>query len=83
MGLPVLGFKFSPGRCPYWAVYDSVTNSMLTIIFLFLQFGPPGLVKSYLTWKTGNAWVHLWAYHAVAPHVTVDTPHLVKVFGIR
>ncbi len=56
---------------------------LLTIIFLFLQFGPPGLVKSYLTWKTGNARVHLWAYHPVAPHVTVDTPHLVKVFGIR
>ncbi|MGH2435452.1 MAG: hypothetical protein ACRDFA_00495 [bacterium] len=67
----------------YWTVYDSLTNSMLSIAFIFLQFTPPGLVKSYLTWRTGNAWVHLWAYHAVAPHVTVDTPHLVKAFGIR
>jgi len=67
----------------YWAVYDSLANALLSITFLFLQFTPPGLVKSYLTWRTGNAWVHLWAYHAVAPHVTVDTPHVVKIFGIR
>jgi len=67
----------------YWTVYDSLANGVLSIAFIFLQFTPPGLVKSYLTWRTGNAWVHLWAYHAVAPHVTVDTPHLVKVFGIR
>ena len=67
----------------YWAVYDSLTNSILTLIFLFLQFTFPGLIKSFLTWRTGNAWVHLWAYHAIAPHVTVDTPHIVRVFGIR
>jgi len=67
----------------YWTVYDSLANALLSITFLFLQFTPPGLVKSYLTWRTGNAWVHLWAYHAVAPHVTVDTPHVVKIFGIR
>jgi hypothetical protein len=66
----------------YWAVYDSLTNGVLTITFVFLQFTAPGLVKSYLTWRTGNAWVHLWAYHAIAPHVTVDTPHLVRVFRI-
>ncbi len=67
----------------YWTTYDSVTNGFLSIIFVFLQFAFPGLVKSFLTWRTGNAWVHLWAYHAIAPHVTVDTPHIVRIFGIR
>jgi hypothetical protein len=67
----------------YWTVYDSLRHAALSVIFVFLQFGGPGLVKSYLTWKTGNAWVHLWAYHAIAPHVTVDTPHLIKVFRIQ
>ena len=67
----------------YWTVYDSVTNGILTLIFVFLQFSFPGLIKSFLTLRTGNAWVHLWAYHAIAPHVTVDTPHIVRVFGIR
>jgi hypothetical protein len=67
----------------YWTVYDSLRHAVLSVIFVFLQFGGPGLVKSYLTWKTGNAWVHLWAYHAIAPHVTVDTPHLIKVFRIQ
>lgn len=67
----------------YWTVYDSLAHGLLSLAFILLQFTPPGLVKSYLTWRTGNAWVHLWGYHAIAPHVTVDTPHLVKVFGIR
>ncbi len=58
----------------YWAIYDSLTNGALTIIFLFLQFAFPGLVKSFLTLRTGSAW---------APHVTVGTPHIIRVFGIR
>src|SRR5215469_17740355 len=45
-------------------------------------FGP-GLIKSYLTLRTGNACVHLWAYHAIAPHVISDTPVVVKIFGIH
>ncbi len=60
-----------------------MTNGILTLIFVFLQFSFPGLIKSFLTSRTGNAWVHLWAYHAIAPHVTVDTPHIVRVFGIK
>lgn len=67
----------------YWTVYDSLTNGILSVIFVFLQFAFPGLIKSVLTLRTGNAWVHLWAYHAIAPHVTVDTPLIVRVFGIR
>lgn len=67
----------------YWTVYDSLRNAILSVIFVFLQFAFPGLIKSFLTLRTGNAWVHLWAYHAIAPHVTVDTPLIVRVFGIR
>lgn len=67
----------------YWAVYDSVPHAILSVIFVFLTFVPPGLVKSYLTLRTGNAWVHLWAFHAISPHVTADTPNIVNIFGIR
>ena len=67
----------------YWTVFDTLANGTLSIIFIVLQFSFPGLIKSYLTMRTGNAWVHLWAYHAIAPHVTVDTPHMVHVFGIK
>lgn len=67
----------------YWTVYDSVKNGVLSVLFVFLQFAFPGLIKSFLTLRTGNAWVHLWAYHAIAPHVTVDTPLIVRIFGIR
>jgi len=41
------------------------------------------MVKAYLTLRTGNAWVHLWGYHVIWPHVTGDTPIFVKIFGIE
>jgi hypothetical protein len=43
----------------------------------------PGMFKTIFTVRTGNAWVHVWAYHAVAPHTLVDTPHMVHVFHLR
>ena len=52
-----------------------------TVLPTFQYFGP-GMMKSVLTLRTGNAWVHALGYHAVAPHVIVDTPLVVKVFGI-
>jgi hypothetical protein len=67
----------------YWTRYDSFAHSVLSVIFALLTFIGPGMIKSYLTLRTGNAWVHLWAYHAIAPHVTMDTPIIVSIFGIR
>jgi hypothetical protein len=67
----------------YWAVYTSLSTSILSITFIFFQFFGPGLFKSFVTLRTGNAWVHLWAYHAIAPHVTVDTPYIVNIFNIK
>jgi hypothetical protein len=66
-----------------WTAYDTVANGTLSVIFLMFQYFGPGMIKSFLTLRTGNAWVHVWAYHAIAPHVTVDTPNLVNVFGLR
>ena len=40
------------------------------------------MVKSLITLRTGNASVHTIAYHVVAPHVIVDTPLVVRGFGI-
>lgn len=45
-------------------------------------FQCPGIVKSFLRLRTGNAWVHLWAYHATAPHVTMHTRSIVRMFNI-
>jgi hypothetical protein len=67
----------------YWTRYDSVSHAALSVIFVLLTFVPPGLMKSYLTLRTANAWVHLWGYHAITPHVTADTPMVVDIFGIR
>jgi hypothetical protein len=67
----------------YWTLYDSAPHAAVSVIMVLLQFVPPGMMKAYLTLRTGNAWVHLWAYHAVTPHVTNDTPMVVDIFQIR
>src|SRR6202050_5428271 len=63
--------------------YDSIAAAALSLTFVYLLFVPAGLMKSFLTWRTGNAWVHVWAYHAISPHVTVDTRLIVSDFGIK
>jgi hypothetical protein len=67
----------------YWTLYDSIPHALLSVIIVLLTFVPPGLMKSFLTLRTANAWVHLWGYHAITPHVTADTPMVVEIFGIR
>ncbi|MFI7065197.1 hypothetical protein ACIBL3_29680 [Kribbella sp. NPDC050124] len=66
-----------------WIVFDSPGNSALSVVFLLLTYFAPGMFKTVLTVRTGNAWVHVWAYHALAPHTLVDTPHMVHVFHLR
>jgi len=65
-----------------WGAYNSPTNWLLTLIFVGFQYFGPGMVKAALTVRTGNAWVHVWAYHAIAPHVWLDTPLIVDALGI-
>jgi hypothetical protein len=65
-----------------WSAFDSPRDTVLSLIFVLLQYFGPGMIKSVLTLRTGNAWVHAFSYHAVAPHVIVDTPLMVKIFGI-
>ena len=66
-----------------WTLFDSPANAILSTIFLLFTYFGPGMIKAYLTVRTGNAWVHVWAYHALAPHTLVDTPHTVEIFHIR
>jgi hypothetical protein len=66
-----------------WTQWNSSTNIGLSLIFLMFQYFGPGMVKSILTIRTGNAWVHVWAYHSFSPHVWLDTPLIVKIFGIK
>jgi hypothetical protein len=65
-----------------WSAFDSPRNTALSLIFVLLQYFGPGMIKSVLTLRSGNAWVHALGYHAVAPHVIIDAPLVVKVFGI-
>jgi hypothetical protein len=65
-----------------WSAFDSPRHIVLSLIFVLFQYFGPGMIKSVLTLRTGNAWVHALSYHAVAPHVIIDTPLMVKIFGI-
>ncbi len=77
-GLTYAGFHVTE----YWTVFDTASLGVVSIILVFSQFTGPGMIKSLLTLRTGNAWVHLLAYHSVVPHVSVDTPTVVDAFEI-
>jgi hypothetical protein len=66
-----------------WTDFTSLRTGVLSLIFVALQYVGPGMVKSVLTLRTGNAWVHAWAYHAFAPHVIIDTPTVAAIFHVR
>ncbi|MDL4771281.1 MULTISPECIES: hypothetical protein [Thermomonosporaceae] len=66
-----------------WTVFDSPGRAVLSLVFLLATYFAPGMIKTWLTVRTGNAWVHVWAYHAFAPHTLHDTPNIVRIFGIR
>jgi hypothetical protein len=66
-----------------WTIFNSPANAALSVAFLFLTYVAPGMFKTILTVRTGNAWVHVWAYHALAPHTLADTPHLVHIFHLK
>jgi hypothetical protein len=66
-----------------WALYTDLSTAVLTISFLVLQYFGPGLIKAVLTQRTGNTWVHVWGYHAIAPHATIDAPNVVHLFHGR
>lgn len=65
-----------------WTVYGSPRDAALSLIFVILGYLGPGMFKTFVTLRTGNAWVHALGYHIVAPHVIIDTPLIVKAFGI-
>ena len=65
-----------------WSAFDSPRDTALSLIFVLFTYFGPGMIKSVLTLRTGNAWVHALGYHAIAPHVIVDTPLMVKIFHI-
>lgn len=66
-----------------WTNFSTPTNAILSIIFVLINYFGAGMIKTVLTLRTGNAWVHALGYHTIAPHVIIDTPHIVNIFGIR
>ncbi|MGH7842365.1 MAG: hypothetical protein ACREQT_12710 [Candidatus Binataceae bacterium] len=66
-----------------WSLFATPRETVLSLIFVLLTYFGPGMIKTFITLRTGNAWVHALGYHAIAPHVVVDTPLIVKAFAIR
>jgi hypothetical protein len=50
-----------------WSAFDSPQHVALSLMFVLFQYFGPGMIKSVLTLRTGNAWVHAVSYHAIAP----------------
>lgn len=66
-----------------WTDFTTPTDALLSTLYVLLFYTAPGMFKTFLTLRTGNAWVHVWAYHAIAPHTLIDTPMVAKVFSVR
>jgi hypothetical protein len=66
-----------------WSNFSDPRDVALSLIFVVLTYAGPGMFKTYLTLRTGNAWIHAIAYHAIAPHVVVDAPLIASTFAIR
>jgi len=65
-----------------WSSFRTVSDTVLSLLFVILSYTGPGMFKSYVTLRTQNAWVHALGYHAVAPHTLADTPMIARVFGL-
>ncbi len=65
-----------------WTLFGTPGDTLLSVSFLLLTYFAPGMMKAVLTLRTGNAWVHVWAYHAFAPHTLADTSHIAHVFRL-
>ena len=66
-----------------WSLFATAREATLSIILVLLGYFGPGMIKTFITLRTGNAWVHAIGYHAIAPHVVVDTPLIAKALGLR
>jgi hypothetical protein len=66
-----------------WTNFSTFSAAVLSVIFVLLQYFGPGMIKTVLTLRTGNTWVHVWGYHAIAPHATIDAPAVVQPFHLH
>lgn len=66
-----------------WSVFSTPREAALSVLIVLLGYFGPGMIKTFITLRTGNAWVHAIGYHAIAPHVVVDAPLIAKAFGVR
>ncbi|WP_238016692.1 hypothetical protein KZZ52_00880 [Dactylosporangium sp. AC04546] len=65
-----------------WTLFGSPREAVLSVLVVTMLYAVPGGFKTFLTVRTGNAWVHAWAYHAVAPHLLQDAPLIVRIFRL-
>ena len=58
-----------------------LSHALLAMLLILVHNLGPGLIKATITVRTGNAWLHMLAYHVLSFHVIVDSPIVAFLFG--
>lgn len=63
-------------------VFESGGHAFFTILYWVVHNIGPGLIKAMLTVRTGNSWLHMYAYHVMSFHIWADAPTVAFLFGL-
>lgn len=62
--------------------YESGGHAFYALLYAVVHNIGPGLIKAILTVRTGNSWLHMYAYHVLSFHAFVDAVTVTFLFGL-
>ena len=62
--------------------FESAGHAFYALLYAIVHNIGPGLIKAILTVRTGNSWLHMFAYHVLSFHAFADAVTVAFVFGL-
>ncbi|MEM7124720.1 MAG: hypothetical protein AAF702_00245 [Chloroflexota bacterium] len=63
-------------------VFESGGHAFYALLYAIVHNIGPGLIKAILTVRTGNSWLHMFAYHVLSFHAFADAVTVAFLFGL-